>query len=408
MKKLVGLTLLAGLFPWSLLCAAQSKLSIGEAVTYALSHRPELRASDARITAATGRKQQAALPPNPRFIFRKEDNRVGTSPFGDDSQTYWEANELIETSGKRGGRIAVANAEVEKSRMQRELVRRRTMLAVRTAYWKARAAQLLANLYDADSAFSSQMIDYHQARLGEGKIAEVDFLRVRVQAQQVRAAAATAHLDAEKAKLDLAREINAPGDENWDLTDSIEDIEDPWQVPAGQDPTLLRVEGQLARQAVSQAQAQERLEHAIGRPDLIFTAGYKRDVNVDAPIAGVQFDVPLFNRNQGAVAAARAETTAADDDFQSTRNRLRAELAFARKQYEMRRDQYANVFKPLREEAVEISNITRDAYQAGGLDLVRLLDAEQARVDAEMDYVRALENYHISVTELNYAEGTDQ
>lgn len=408
MKKLLCFTLLAGLFPWSTRCIAQSKLSVGEAVAYALSHRPELSANDARVTAADRMKQQAGLISNPRFLFRKEDNRIGTSAFGANSQTYWEANQLIETSGKRGGRIAVANGDLERKRMERELQRRQMLLAVRNAYWKARAAQLLAELYDEDSRFSTQMIDYHQARLREGKIAEVDLLRVRVQGQQVRAAAANAHLDAEKAKLDLAREMNAPDGDSWDLSDSIEILEEPWLPPSGSDPAMLRVEGQLARQAVSQAEAQVRLERANGRPDLLFTGGYKRDVDVDSPIVGVQFDIPLFNRNQGAVAAARAGTTAAEADFQSARNRLLSELAIARKEYLLRRDQYANVFRPLREEAVQISDISRAAYQAGGLDLIRLLDAEQARVSAELSFVKALENYHVSVDQLNYAEGTDQ
>jgi outer membrane protein TolC len=66
------------------------------------------------------------------------------------------------------------------------------------------------------------------------------------------------------------------------------------------------------------------------------------------------------------------------------------------------------MFKPLRDQAVQISEISRSAYQAGGLDLLRLLDAERARVDAELSYVRALEAFHISVVDLNYAEGMDQ
>jgi outer membrane protein TolC len=131
-------------------------------------------------------------------------------------------------------------------------------------------------------------------------------------------------------------------------------------------------------------------------------------VEIDSPIAGVQFDLPFFNRNQGAIAAAVAETNAAEANFRATRSRLLAELAIARKEYDLRRDQYVNVFRPLREEAVQISNISRAAYQAGGLDLIRLLDAEKVRVDAELSFVRALANYHVSVAELNYAEGMDQ
>ena len=74
----------------------------------------------------------------------------------------------------------------------------------------------------------------------------------------------------------------------------------------------------------------------------------------------------------------------------------------------MRQEQYLQTFKPLREQAIEISNISRAAYQAGGLDLLRLLDAERARVDAELSYVRALEGFHLSVAALNYAGGVDQ
>lgn len=408
MKKQFGFILLACFVSRGELCRAQSKLSVGEAVSYALSHRPELRAQEARITAAEKSRQQAGLISNPRFTFRKEDLRPQTSAFGADSQTYYEANQLVETSGKRGGRIAVADAELEKAKLQSELERRQIALAVRQAYWKARATQALADLYSEDGRYYSRLIEYHEARFREGKIAEVDLLRVRLQGQQVRAAAANAVLDAEKAKLVLAQQMNSPGGDDWQLTDALDSLDAPALVPGGGDPATLRIEGRLAQQAIAQSQAQTRLERANGRPDLLFTGGYKRDVSVDAPIAGVQFELPFFNRNQGAVAASQAQTTAAEADFQSARNRLHAEAALAKKEYELRKDQYLTVFRPLREEAVEISDISRAAYEAGGLDLVRLLDAERARVDAELSYVRALENYHISVTELNYAQGVDQ
>jgi outer membrane protein TolC len=408
MKKTLIVLFLGLLLSWGDICAAQTKLAVGEAVSYALTHRPELRSSDARVAAAERTRQQAGLISNPRFLFRKEDLRSDTSILGENSQTYWEANQMIETSGKRGGRIAVANAGIAESRLQRDLVRRQIVLAVRQTYWRARASQVLADLYDEDGRYFAQMISYHEARFREGKIAEVDLLRVRLQGQQIRAAAASARLDSEKALLELAKEMNAPGTEGWQLTDDLEMLEEPLPLPNGADPAALRLEGQLAKQSIAQAQAQTKLELANGRPDLIFTGGYKRDVQIDTPIAGVQFDIPLFNRNQGAVGVAKAQVDASEADYQATRNRLLAELALARKEYELRRDQYQNVFRPLRQEAIEISDISRAAYQAGGLDLVRLLDAERARVDAQLSYVRALESYHLSVTELNYAEGMDQ
>ena len=402
------LSLFAGLLLCARLCHGQTVLTAQDAVSYALAHRPELRAANNRVTASERLRSQAGLIPNPRFLFRKEDLRTQTSPFGENSQTYWEGEQLLETSGKRGGRIAVAQQGTEESRLQADLARRQIVLNVRESYWKAKAAQSLAALYAQDADYFRRVIEYHEARFREGKIAEVDLLRVRLQGEQIRAAAANARLDSEKALLTLAQEMNAAANSAWVLSEDFETLEDPRPVPGGADAVSLRTEGQLAQQAIAKAEARTRLEKANGRPDLLFTGGYKHDVSVDAPIAGVQFDLPLFNRNQGAVAASHAEEEAARETYQATRNRLAAELALAQREYEMRREQYLQTFKPMREQAIEISNISRAAYEAGGLDLLRLLDAERARVDSELSYVRSLEGFHLSVAALNYAEGLDQ
>ncbi len=408
MNKQFLLFVLATLLPWPTLCHAETALSSTEAVNFALSHRPELRAANARVSGSERLRTQAGLIPNPRFVFRKEDLRPETSTFGENSQTYWEGEQLLEISGKRGGRIAVANQSIEQRRLEVDLIRRQIALNVRENYWKAKSMQALAHLYDENARYFRQVIDYHEARFKEGKLAEVDLLRVRLQGQQIQAAAANARLDSEKAILVLAQEMNAAPDPAWVLSDDLETLEEPRAIPAGSDAPALRTEAQIAEQSIAQAKARTQLERANGRPDLLFTGGYKRDAQLDAPLAGVQFDLPLFNRNQGAVAASRADEDAARETYQATRNRLAAELALAQREYEMRREQYLQVFKPLRDQAIEISDISRAAYQAGGLDLLRLLDAERARVDAQLSYVRALEGFHLSVAALNYAEGMDQ
>ena len=84
---------------------------------------------------------------------------------------------------------------------------------------------------------------------------------------------------------------------------------------------------------------------------------------------------------------------------------MAAQLSIAQREYELDREQYLDTFKPLRDQAVRISDITRAAYDEGGLDLVRLLDAERVRIEAEVSWVEALESYHQSVVGLEYAEG---
>ena len=148
-----------------------------------------------------------------------------------------------------------------------------------------------------------------------------------------------------------------------------------------------------------------RLQKAAGRPDLEALFGYKRNAGFDTVITGLQINLPLFDRNQGGAAAAEAQINAAEQSFAAIHNQLLSELSIARREYELRRDQYSQTFKPLRDQAVEISDITRAAYREGGLDLVRLLDAERLRIEAEISRVAALGRYHQSVVALEYAEG---
>jgi outer membrane protein TolC len=168
---------------------------------------------------------------------------------------------------------------------------------------------------------------------------------------------------------------------------------------------LSRVEGRSAHQAIAAARANLQLQKATGRPDLEALLGYKRNIGFDTGLAGLQMNLPLFDRNQGAVAAAAADTQAALDDYEAVRQQLASQLSIAQREYDLEREQYLQTFKPLRDQALEISDISRAAYKEGGLDLVRLLDSERVRVEAEVTWVQALEAYHQSVVSLEYAEG---
>jgi outer membrane protein TolC len=384
---------------------AQTSLSLGDAVRFGLSHRAEVRAAADRTAAAEDQRKQAGLIPNPRIFLQSEDLRGAHFSFWQDSETFAYAGETLEISGRRGGRIATATQGLEGSRLRAEQVRLEIALRVRQTYWRAIAAQFLARLYREDSSYFSQIIAYHEARFHEGKLAEVDLLRVRLEGERVHAAEARAQLESDRALLDLEREMGSPDRTDWKLTEPFEVLDPPAAAQPGSDPALLRVEGRAAHQAIAAARASLQLQKANGRPDLEALAGYKRNLGDDTALVGLQWNLPLFDRNQGAVAAAVADNRAAEEDYAAVRQRLTAQLSIAQREYDLDREQYTDTFKPLRDRAVQISDISRAAYNEGGLDLVRLLDAERVRIEAEVSWVQALESYHQSVVALEYAEG---
>ena len=93
--------------------------------------------------------------------------------------------------------------------------------------------------------------------------------------------------------------------------------------------------------------------------------GYKRTQGPNTALAGLQLNLPLFNRNQGATGAAQANVQAGEQDAESTQLLLRSELEIARREYETQRRQVESSFRPLREQAPQISNISRAAYREG-------------------------------------------
>jgi outer membrane protein TolC len=379
-----------------------------DAIALAVSRRPELRASTAKVESFGGFRQQAALRPNPRLILQSEDFHPSNFSFSQQSQTYAYASQVFEAPGKRSGRIAVANQGIERSRAQAEAVRREIVFNAGQAYWDAEAAQMLRDLYAQADDYFRQTVDYHQARFKEGKLAEVDLLRVRLERERVHAAAENTNLDAQRSLLRLARELASPASGKWTLVENFQSLEMPPDQPPIGDLVAARPEGRAALAALAEARANVELQKANGRQDIQGLFGYKRNGINNAMIAGVQINLPVFDRNQGAIAASEADARAAEDNVAVLRNQIVSEVTLARQEYQMRRDQYLQTFRPLLDRAVEISDISRAAYREGGLDLVRLLDAERLRIEAQISWVNALQSYHESVVAREYAEGVER
>jgi cobalt-zinc-cadmium efflux system outer membrane protein len=385
-------------------CMAQTPLSLQQAVGQANRHRAELSAAASRVQAGEDLRRQAQARLNPRLFLQSEDLRVSNFDFSRDAETYAYVAQVVETSGARGARIGLATANARLSSLILERTRREIGFHVRDAYWQAAAAQFARTLFQLSDSYFQQVVQYHEARFREGKLAEVDLLRVQLQAQQIRAALANAQLEEQKAQLRLAREMGLADPGPWLLTEKFDDLEAPRMAGGLAEPqTELRV----AKQEVAIAEAGVNMERVKNRPDLDFLFGYKRDLLLNTAIVGLQLNLPLFDRNRAGSAAAAADLESAKSTLEATEFQLSSDVAIAQREYESRLHQVKEVFAPLRERAEQIADVTRGAYTQGGLDLLRLIDAERLRVDSQLAWLDALNRYHLSVVELERAEGVE-
>ena len=129
---------------------------------------------------------------------------------------------------------------------------------------------------------------------------------------------------------------------------------------------------------------------------------------VNTAIVSLRITLPTTDKNQGNRIAAEAEVRRQQQLLAAAEAEVRADYDGALQEYELRRAEFLNALQPLREHAANISAIAAAAYAEGGTDLLRLLDAERARLDAELAWARGMVEYRQSIVRLEAAEGVNQ
>ncbi len=368
-------------------------ITLVEALSEALSAHPLIAVQASRIESATGRRTQAALRPNPLFVYQTEDFRSWQSPghrFWQDADHFLYLQQTFETAAKRARRVDLALAS--ENRAEIEMLQQKQSIAarVRAAFWDATAAAAREALFRDALAQLNTIVEYHRNQVREGAMAEADLLRVELEEQKLQFLLQSASLDVQRQNIRLQREMGRSTISPITVEASLE------STGASLPDTTLdfakahRAEAQLAQQLISLAGAQVNLEQALAKPNVDGVAGYKRSRTFDTVIWGVQAQLPVNNRNQGNISSAIAEQRLAENALTSTAALLAAEHAAALQEIELRRKQLAQTAQPLRERALQLSDLARAAYRLGGADLLRLLDAQRNLLETQQSWLDAL------------------
>jgi cobalt-zinc-cadmium efflux system outer membrane protein len=248
------------------------------------------------------------------------------------------------------------------------------------------------------------IVEYHKNRVATGAMAEVDLLRVQLEHDRVAVTYRNAAQTAAQSLIALQREMGRTEFPQITLADRLDEVRD---IAVFDIATVLqqRPEMEAARRSIEQARANHRLQEALAKPDPEVSFGYKRTAGHDTLMGIFNIPLPVRNRNQGAIAAASADIRVTEANLRSTEALVRAEVESARSAYESRRRMLTEVLRPMRDRADEVARIGEAAYREGGIDLLRLLDAQRARLDALTAWYQGLAEYQSSVTTLQIVTG---
>ena len=384
---------------------AQTGLSLHDAIAEAETS-PVARQGQDRVNEAQGLVRQAGLRPNPHLFLTADDLRPWNSNFDFPNQTedYAYISQLFELGGKRRSRIGFAQANAQRTKAESDLLKAQVAAGVAAAYWNVLATAGVARLLEEDMRSVEGIVRYNKERVDAGAMRGVDLLRVQIERDRLELALSAARRDAELARVELFRQIGRPPDPKIQLTGTLDATP---QLPDKSLPQVLntRADVIVARDAVAAAQADVKLQHSLAVPDLDLQGGYKRNIGVNTLYSLLQIPLPVFNRNQGEIARAGASVTLAQDRLRALEITVRAEIDSAQKAYTEQGRMVRDVLPDMRSRAKQNLDILNDAYRTGGVDLLRLLDAQRTEFEVEVSALRTLAEYQQAALRLQLANG---
>ncbi len=369
-------------------------LSVNDAIRVAIGHAPSLRRAGYRVDIAAGRVTQAGLYPNPSIGFDGEGLGSGA---GSGGETIYRVEQEIVLGDKLGKARRVA--EADRLSAQAGFVAEEFAIASRVtrAYYAAVAARERLENRRRLLDLAERLLGAAAAQVEAGSATEPDQLRAEVVREQAEIEYESARLDYEASKRGLA---------------SVMGLDDPIDLPLSSPPRALPVLADqetilasaleansrvaLARLAIERAQKAHELARAEAIPNLIASVGprYSDIENETTLDVGLGIEVPLFDRNQGNIRAALSERLSSAAALREVQLELIAEVSGAYAAYQAARiavDRYDERLLPKAERTLEL---TRQAYERGKTDYLRLLDAQQVVVESRIAYVDALQRLH--------------
>jgi outer membrane protein, heavy metal efflux system len=394
--------------------ADQASLSLGSALDRARTENPLLAMARARVSEAEGMREQAGLIPNPSLYASSENTPLsGSQPFtfGNDTDDYVYLTQKIELGGKRSRRVAFASEKVGQMTIQSELAMHQLLARVATAYWMAAGSTAIDQLYKREVSTLDDIVDYSRARVQKGATAEADLIRIQLESDRLKGQARLAAEQSRRSLITLYREMGATDfPDSVVFTDRLDDLPE-LRPPDFETVFRDRPEMRAAREGLKQAEANLDLQHANAVPDPQVMAGYKRFsgsgqyTGQNTLFFGFQVPLPIFDRNQGQIAAAQAQVLGAKDAVADQEIAIRAEVASALSDYGSRRLALLKVLPQMAQRAAESDQIAEGAYRLGGADILRFLDATRIDIETQVLFVQTLIDYHQSVVNAELVTG---
>jgi cobalt-zinc-cadmium efflux system outer membrane protein len=378
--------------------AAGRLFTLEQAERLAGESNPTLRQAEAEIRASKARQQQAGLYLNPTVGYTGDEIRGGSIDGG--KQGFF-LQQTIVTGGKLGKNRAVFEKEAHLAELEAEEQKLRVQNAVKTAFYRVLAAQELLDARRGLAQIEQSYAEVQGQLFNTGQADESEVLEAEVDAQRRRLSARMQENTLREEWKSLAALIGHP---DLPQVTVAGDLENAWpqineeqvlETIATQSPATGIADAASARAATEIIRAKSQ-----ALPDLEVRAGLQynneslgtvpRDVGWEG-LVEFAVQLPVFNRNQGNVAAAIADLERTQLEKQRVALTLRKRAATILDTYANAKMMALDYRDEMLPRAQKAYSLLSDKYGLMLTAYPRVLEAQRKLYALHAEYIMALE-----------------
>ena len=383
----------------------------------AVYERPDMKIAAGQVAVARAGQTTVAAWPNPVLTFSPTYNfsqnyqiesiapsvtAVPTSP--------WTVgpviSQLLETGGKRHAAIAEAGAQAEAARALLAVAKWQLRSQVRTAFIGLWSANRRLELSRRNASLSDNYARAMAERYQSGMVSAADLTTAQLGQNQAALTLASDQRQEQLAVAALAAALGIPQTAvegiliDWESLDRVEAPSGLAKLQQKALTTRPDVLAALARYEVAQA----ALQLAIARqyPDLNIGPGYLYDQSDNKFVLGISLPLPIFNQNQGPIAAARAARHVAAAEFDQAQTAVLGQIDTAVTDWRASHEE-AQRARSLLHVAGDAEHREAVAFKTGATGRLRLIGAELAHGQAELGALSAAINERTALGQLEDA-----
>ena len=390
---------------------AKGTITISDAVSIFMQQNLQLLAARYDIDTVDAEKLTARLRPNPEISVELSDIPLDFSQSFVKPQTFaYGISQTFELGGKRGKRIAEANANSDLARAQFQIVLWQLTNDLKKKFYTVLLADSLLKLARENQTTFAEIVKHTTEVFQLGEISGLDLQRLEIEKFKFDTDVANSERDYEIALRDLR--VTLGGDYRT-MDVAVAGSIDYYQ-PSEFSLTELRDKALAARPDLKAAQLSERaadasirLQDAQRIPDLTLGAGIEQVSQGGSTYNfGVGIPLPISNRNQTERAKALIQKRKAQNEQQLITNQVLSDVDKALVAFEIQKrrvELYRSGVLTKVDETLRLSELSLKAGESSTLDL---LDAIRTRRETLAGFYQTLFDYQVSLLDLELATAT--